>query len=271
MTTKPLVLITGGSRGIGRATAVRFLRAGWTVAINYRNGVADAAEVVGLDPANCRAYRADVSVEDDVTQMVAQITAELGPVHALVNNAAIWRGGAVDRLSSAAFIEVLTVSLLGAKNCTAAVLPSMRRLNDGHVVNVSSAVAEVGWSGDTAYAAAKAGLIGFTRSLAKELARFGIRVNAIAPGFIRTDMTMDVPAEQRQQLVERTLLRRAGEPEDVADVIYALVDSGRYMTGSVISVDGGLVLGNDRRRDFGAGMRAANVDAVPDVATDFEL
>lgn len=240
-----VVLVTGGSRGIGRATVVEFAQAGWRVAVNYRKRDDAASELVARFPDRVRKYRCDVTDEAAVSEMVASITSELGPIDVLVNNAGLWRGAPVQRLSSSDFRAVLDVTLVGAKNATAAVLGEMRARGSGHILNVSSAVGVTGWAGDSAYAAAKAGLLGMTSALAKELAPFGVQVNAIVPGYIETDMTDGVSESQRRALLDRTLLHGAGRPEDVGAMIYAVATVGRFMTGAVIAVDGGMILGRD--------------------------
>lgn len=244
-TQQRVALVTGGARGIGRAIATRFLAEGWYVAINYRKDDAAASEMEKAFLGRCRAYRADISDSEAVTEMVEAVERDLGPVTALINNAGFWRGGLVHTLSSEDFMRVLSVTLIGAKNTLAAVIPHMKRRQYGHVVNVSSAVALIGWRGDSAYAAAKAGLIGLTKSVAKEVAGDGIRVNVILPGFVETDMTSAVSESQRAQLLRRTLLDRPGRPEDIASMVYAICVEGDFMTGSVLSVDGGLALGRD--------------------------
>lgn len=242
-----VVLVTGGSRGIGRATAEWFLGRGWKVAVNYLSDDLAADEVAAGDRERCRAYRADVTDQDAVQEMATRIAADLGPVDVLVNNAGLWRGGLIQRVELDDFRRVVEVCVVGARNCTIAVLDAMRERGSGHILNVSSAVAVAGWKGDTAYATAKAGVIGLTRALAKEVAADGIRVNAVVPGFIATDMTDGVGPAQRRALVGRTLLKRVGTPVDVARVIYAVATEGVYMTGGVITVDGGFVLGSDDR------------------------
>jgi 3-oxoacyl-[acyl-carrier protein] reductase len=246
--TVRVALVTGGSRGIGRAVSQRFLKEGWLVAVNYRSDSLSAEEFASANPDAVRLFACDVTDTRAVDEMVATIEAELGPIEALVNNAGSWRGAPIEQLTSEDFLSVLTVTLVGAKNCVAAVAPFMRARGRGRIVNVSSAVGLVGWKGDSAYAAAKAGLIGFTRAIAKELAADGIRVNAVAPGFVETDMTSSVSGRQRAQLRNRTLLSDVGTAEDVAAMIYAVAVEGAFMTGSVVTVDGGLVLGRDDTR-----------------------
>lgn len=243
--TDGVVLVTGGSRGIGRAVSERFLSAGWRVAVNYRSDDLAAADLVEKYPNTCKTYRCDVVSSSGVQEMVDSIEKDLGVIDILVNNAGLWKGGLVQSLSSEDFISVLEVTLLGAKNCVAAAYPHMKRRGYGHIVNVSSAVGFIGWKGDSAYAAAKAGLIGFTRSVAKELADDGVRVNVVVPGFVETDMTSSVSNNQRVQLRHRTLLGNLGTPDDIGAIIYAVATEGHYMTGSVVTVDGGLVLGRD--------------------------
>lgn len=243
--TPGVALVTGGSRGIGRAVSERFIAAGWKVAVNFHSDAESAEAVVASADGRAKAYQCDVTDEAGVLGMVDAIGRDLGPVDVLVNNAGLWRGGLVHRVDLKDFQRVIEVALVGTRNCSVAVLPHMRESGSGHIVNVSSAVAMVGWAGDSAYAAAKAGVIGLTRALAKELAVHGVRVNAVVPGFIDTDMTESVSAEQRRQLLGRTLLQRRGEPADVAGVVCALVSEGAFMTGSCVVVDGGFVLGRD--------------------------
>jgi 3-oxoacyl-[acyl-carrier protein] reductase len=270
MTTRGVVLVTGGSRGIGRAVSERFLREGWLVAVNYRSDDASAAEVVRMYGASCRTYRCDVTDEAAVADMVGRIENDFGPIDVLVNNAGYWRGGPVHKVSAEDFLSVLSVTLVGAKNCVSAVAPHMADRSFGHIINVSSAVGMIGWKGDSAYAAAKAGLIGFTRAIAKELAEAGIRVNVVLPGFVETDMTIGISARQREQLQHRTLLGSVGRPEDIASMIYAIAIEGAYMTGSVVTVDGGLVLGRDEPLPHTPLATAAAPAAVPPTPSSTE-
>jgi len=239
-------LVTGGSRGIGRATVLAIAEAGANVAINYQRS-ADAAEAtrdlataMGVD---ARIYQADVSQSDEATAMVAQILSDLGPVHILVNNAGITRDRSFLKMTKAMWDEVLDVNLNGLFNVTHAVLPKMVDAGWGRIVNLASIVGQTGNFGQANYAVSKGGAIAFTMTLAREVARKGITVNAVAPGYIETDMMKGVPDAVIDNVKALTPLGRLGTPEEVAATIGFLASpKASYITGQVIAVNGGMYM-----------------------------
>jgi len=217
------VLVTGGSRGIGAAIAERLRADGWTVATLSRNGSGDVA--------------ADVSDPQAVERAFAEIRERYGPVIGLVNNAGITDDGLAIRMSDDAWLRVVDTNLNGAFHCTRRALDDMLKARWGRIVNVSSVVAERGNPGQANYAAAKAGLLGFTRTIAREMARKGITCNAVTPGVIETDMTVDVGDELKGAVPAG----RVGRPEEVAAAVAFLVsEEAAYVNGATLSVDGGL-------------------------------
>jgi NAD(P)-dependent dehydrogenase (short-subunit alcohol dehydrogenase family) len=216
------VLVTGGSRGIGAAIAQRLRTDGWNVATLSRNG----ADV-----------RADVADPDAVNAAFEQVREKFGPVLVLVNNAGVREDGLAIRMSADEWQRVVDVNLSGAFHCTRRALDDMLKARWGRIVNVSSVVAERGNPGQANYAAAKAGLLGFTKTIAREMARKGITCNAVTPGVIETDMTADVAGELKQAVPAG----RVGKPEEVAAAVAFLVsDDAAYVNGATLSVDGGL-------------------------------
>ncbi len=236
-----IAFITGASRGIGLATARELTEAGARVAIIARDkGKADEAakEVSG----SC-CFACDVTDVDSVTEVVGVVQAEMGPIDILVNNAGDTRDQLLVRMTDEDWTYALDVNLTGTFNTIRAVARGMMRQRSGVIINVSSVVGLVGNAGQANYAAAKAGLVGLTKSVAKELAGRGIRANLVVPGFIDTQMTADLAGEARKHLAQRILMGRLGEPEDVAPVIRFLASPGAgYITGQVIVVDGGMVM-----------------------------
>jgi 3-oxoacyl-[acyl-carrier protein] reductase len=215
------------------------------IAINYvqRPGAADevcaAVQALGQEALT---VQADVAVADDVSRMVTQVLDHFGHLDILVNNATLHRGRLIHKLPLADWEAVINSCLTGAYHCCRQVVPHMTARQRGRIINISSTVGLIGWPGDTAYGAAKAGLIGFTRSLAKEVAPYGITANVVLPGYIRTDMTAALTAKNIEQMLALIPLARAGEPEDVAEVVTFLATRGSYVTGAVYAVDGGLSL-----------------------------
>ena len=239
-------LVTGGSRGIGRAVALSLARAGASVAVNYSQSESGAQEVARAAeefPGRVLICKADVSKEEEVQEMFAWIKEEMGSLDILVNNAGVTRDGLIMRMSDDAWREVVEINLGGVFRCCRQAARLMIRQRRGRIVNLSSVAGLVGNAGQANYAASKAGVIGLTKSLARELASRNITVNAVAPGFIRTDMTADLSEEIKEKAVSSTLLGRLGEPEDVAEAVLFLVSpAASYITGQVLVVDGGLTL-----------------------------
>ncbi len=238
-----VALVTGGSRGIGLAISRELARGGCRVAVIGRNLEAAEAALDGLEGEGHRAYRCDVSDAEAVRSVVKSIGKDLGGVDILVNNAGIARDNLLMRMKEEEWDDVLAVNLKGAFNMTKTLARSMMRRRNGVILNVTSVVGLTGNAGQANYAAAKAGLIGFTRSVARELASRGVRCNAIAPGFISTDMTAGLPESTVEELHDRIPLGRLGEPSDVAGLVRFLAGpAARYITGQTIAVDGGMVM-----------------------------
>lgn len=241
-----VALVTGGSRGIGRAIALKLAENGADVAINYAGNTAAAEEVkTAIEQMGRKALLVQGSVADTdgVQTIVNTVVKELGRLDILINNAGITRDGLLMRMKEADWDDVMHTNLKGVYNCSKAVLRTMMKQRSGRIVNMASVVGEMGNAGQTNYAAAKAGVIGFTKSLAKEVASRGITVNAIAPGFIATDMTSVLTDDQKADMARTIPLGRAGQPEDVANAVLFLVSEGAaYITGQVLNVDGGMVM-----------------------------
>lgn len=236
-------LVTGASRGIGRAIALRLAGEGARIIVNYRTRVAEAEEVVGMIAAaggEAMACGADVSVLDQVEEMVRKAGDAFGPIEVLVNNATIHRGRKVHKLPPADWDVVIKSCLYGAYNCCHTVVPGMIARGWGRIVNISSSVGERGYPGDGAYAAAKAGIIGFTKSLARELAADGIRVTAVIPGYVITEMTNALAAGNLDLIRASIPVGRECPPEAVAELVAFLVCHGDHITGSVHHADGGI-------------------------------
>ena len=239
-------LVTGASRGIGRAIALRLAAEGASVAINYAGNTAKAEETkAAIEAAGGKAalFQADVSDSAQVEQMVAAVTETFGAIDILVNNAGITRDGLLMRTKEEDVAAGLDTNLKGIFHVTKAVSKLMMKKRAGRIVNMASVVGIMGNAGQTNYAAAKAGVIGFTKSAAREFAARGITVNAVAPGFIATDMTAAMPEKAKEATLAAIPLRRMGEPEDVANAVAFLVsDQASYITGQVVKVDGGMVM-----------------------------
>jgi 3-oxoacyl-[acyl-carrier protein] reductase len=244
-----VALVTGASRGIGAAIALRLARDGCDLALNYvrddaRDNAAEAEAVADQARAldvSVACFEASVTDRDAVSAMVAQIAEELGPVAVLVNNAGITRDRTLRKLAPEDWDAVLAVNLTGAFNCCRAVVEGMTDRGWGRIVSVSSVVALLGNFGQTNYGASKAGLIGLTKSLAREVARKGVTVNAVAPGFIETEMTAAIPVDVKEQIVGTVPAGAMGTPLDVANAVAFLAsDDARYITGHVLSVNGGM-------------------------------
>lgn len=241
-----IALVTGGSRGIGRAVAIELAKEGATVAINYAGNKAAAEEVQNIITemgGKAMIIQADVSDEKSATQMVEEVIAQLGGVDILVNNAGITRDGLFIRMKEEDWNAVINTNLTGIFNCTKVAAKYMMKKRSGRIINMSSVSGIMGNAGQTNYAAAKAGVIGFTKSLAREMASRGITVNAVAPGFIATDMTAAMPEKAQEHVLTSIPLGKMGKPEDIANaVLFLASDKASYITGQVIHVDGGMVM-----------------------------
>ena len=248
MTDSPdrVALVTGGSRGIGRAVAELLGARGHAVAVNYVSNGAAADEVVaGIadQGGSALAVQADVGNEDDVKRMIDEVQERLGPVAVLVNNAGVTRDDLIMRMKSSAWDDVIETNLRSVFLCSKAVMRGMLRARWGRVVSVSSVAGVYGNAGQANYSAAKAGILGFTKALAKEVGSRGITVNAVAPGFIATDMTAALGDEVTAAVVDNVTLGRLGSPQEVATAVrYLASDDASYITGQTIVVDGGLAL-----------------------------
>ncbi|MBN1933311.1 MAG: 3-oxoacyl-[acyl-carrier-protein] reductase [Anaerolineae bacterium] len=242
--TGHIALVTGGSRGIGRAIVKRLASMGISVAVNYVSRPDAAQSIVDEIRGGggvALAVQADVRSGEAVQAMVAQIEGELGEIDILINNAGITRDGLFMRMSEQDWLDVIEINLNGAFHCTKAVIRKMQRGRWGRIVNVSSVAGLAGNVGQANYAAAKAGLIGFTRALAREVGSRGITVNAVAPGFVETDMTAGLQPDWKDQALKLTPIGRFGLPDEVAaTVVFLVSDEAAYITGQVISIDGGL-------------------------------
>ena len=241
-----VAIVTGSGRGIGRAIALRLSQAGAAVAVSDIDPASAGQTAKDIEALGGRviAAQADVTSPADTELLITQASRELGRVDVLVNNAGITRDGLLMRMSDEDWDRVLQTNLKGAFLCSRAALRPMLRQRWGRIINIASIVGIIGNAGQANYAAAKAGLIGFTRSLAREVAARGVTVNAIAPGFIDTDMTRRLAPEWKEALLKQIPLGAFGTPEDVAEaVLFLASEQARYITGHVLNVDGGMAMG----------------------------
>jgi 3-oxoacyl-[acyl-carrier protein] reductase len=241
-----VAVVTGGGRGIGRAIAARLAEEGANVAISYRSNDAAAEETaqkVRDAGAKCEIFKGDVASPEDVRALFAGVSDAFGRVDILVNNAGITRDNLMMRMKEDEFDEVLRTNLKGTYVCTRAALRPMVRTRWGRIVNVGSVVGLVGNAGQANYAASKAGIIGFTKSVAREVAQRGITVNAVAPGYVETELTGGLPEGVKEQILAQVPSGRFGEPKEVAEVVAFLSGEGAgYITGQTIAVDGGMTM-----------------------------
>lgn len=239
-------LVTGASRGIGRAIAIYLAELGAQVAVNYSSSEQKALEVVEAikgKGGKAIAVKADVSNQEEVEVMFKRVLEEFGGLDILVNNAGITRDGLLIRMKQEDWDAVLNTNLKGVYNCSKAAAKIMVKRRNGKIINISSVVGVAGNAGQANYAAAKAGVIGFSKAIARELAPRNIQVNVVAPGFIDTDMTAVLPEAVKQEMLKQIPLGRCGDPMDVAYVVGFLAsDKSRYITGQVIHVDGGMIM-----------------------------
>ena len=240
MAENKVALVTGGSRGIGKACAIELAKAGYDVAISYAGNEEAANQTIAeLQALNIKAksYKFDVANKDACAKAIEDVMAEFGRIDVLVNNAGITRDGLFMRMNAENWEAVINTNLNSAFYMSNPVVKIMMKQRSGCIINMSSIVGVYGNAGQANYSAAKAGLIGFTKSLAKEIGSRNIRVNAIAPGFIQTDMTKGL---EESKIAQHIALNRLGNPEDIAKTVKFLAEDGTYITGQVIGVDGGL-------------------------------
>ena len=241
-----VALVTGASRGIGRAVAIALAKAGALVAVNYAGNVKAAEEVQQIiTQAGGKAIlvQGDVAQAEVVDEMMKTVMDEFGRIDILVNNAGITRDGLLMRMKECDWDAVIDTNLKGIFHCTKAAAKHMMKARSGRIINMTSVVGLIGNAGQTNYAAAKAGVTGFSKSVAKELASRGITVNMVAPGFIDTDMTAVLPEKIREEMVKGIPLGRMGTPEEVAEAaLFLASDQASYITGQIINLDGGMVM-----------------------------
>jgi acetoacetyl-CoA reductase len=240
-----IAIVTGGSRGIGRAIALELAANGAKVVINYQNNEEAANAVVSeIEKLGGFAITSQADISDSVQAkvLVEETLNQFGKVDILINNAGITRDKTFRKLGEADWRKVIDVNLNSVYNTTSAVLPTMLEQKYGRIINISSIIGQAGGFGQTNYAAAKAGLIGFTKSLALETARSNITVNAVCPGFIETEMVAEMPDEVLSQIVSKIPQRRLGQTAEIARAVYFLVADGNYITGQQLNINGGLYM-----------------------------
>lgn len=246
MNERKVALVTGATRGIGKAIALELADNGYDIVLNYRNAndeLKQTQKEIEEKNVNCFLVYGDISKFEDCENIAKQAIEEFGRIDVLVNNAGITRDGLIMRMKKEDFESVIDTNLTGTFNMTRNVVPFMIKQKNGRIINLSSVVGITGNAGQTNYSASKAGVIGFTKSLAKEVASRNILVNAIAPGFIETDMTKVLSDSVKEAILNQIPLKRMGEAKEVAKLVKFLVsDDSKYITGQVINVDGGMVM-----------------------------
>jgi 3-oxoacyl-[acyl-carrier protein] reductase len=241
-----VAIVTGGGRGIGRAVAMRLANDGADVAISYRSNdetAESAAEEVRAAGVRCEIFKGDVASAGDVEALIKGVTEAFGRIDILVNNAGLTRDNLMMRMKEEEFDDVIGTNLKGTYLCTKAVLRPMIRARWGRIVNVSSVVGLVGNAGQANYAASKAGINGFTKSVAREVAQRGITANVVAPGYVETELTGSLPEKVKDQIRDQVPAGRFGDAEEVAEVVAFLAGEGAgYVTGQTVAVDGGMTM-----------------------------
>ena len=241
-----IALITGGTRGIGKQIALTLAKEGYDIAINYRtqnDELEETKKEIAQNNVQCFAVQGDVSNYEDCEKFVKEVIEHYGTIDVLVNNAGITKDMLLMRMKKEDFEDVIDVNLIGTFNVTKQVIPIMMKARSGRIINISSVVGISGNAGQTNYSASKAGIIGFTKSLAKEVASRNILVNAVAPGFIQTDMTAILKEEIKEEIAKNIPLKRMGKAKDVANVVKFLSsEDSSYITGQVLHVDGGMLM-----------------------------
>lgn len=240
------VIVTGATRGIGREIALTLAQNGANIAMNYRNlnsEVEDLINEIKSFGVNALAIKCDVSISEEVDKFVKEVKSHYNTIDILVNNAGITKDGLILRMKEEDFNDVLDVNLKGTFNTTKSVSSIMIRQKYGKIINISSVVGIAGNAGQCNYAASKAGVIGFSKSVARELASRNINVNVVAPGYINTDMTKNLPDKVKEEIIKSIPMKKIGDPKEVANLVLFLSSNlSDYITGQVINVDGGMVM-----------------------------
>jgi len=243
--SRPVAIVTGSSRGIGRAIVVELARRGMAIVVNYRSAAAEAQAVAAELEAtgtDCLCLQADVAKPDEARGLIGEVMERWGRVDVLVNNAGITRDRTLRKLTDEDWLDVINTNLGSVYYCTSAVMPIMIGQSYGRIINISSYVGQAGNFGQANYGASKGGIIAFTKTAALELARYGITVNAIAPGFTETEMLSKVPADVQEKIRERIPMGRFGKAQEVAKVVAFIATEADYITGQQINVNGGVYM-----------------------------